>query len=218
MIHFTPPGMAHAPPINEIGVGFDPEYAAQQMAEAGYPDCEGFPNIDIIVDNGIGNWAEFWAAGAEQYLGCDPAAINVEQVEFSVRLEIIDPDTLVQDRPNAWAAAWGPDYADANNWVNDVLSCTSDNAFMRPCSEVDDLIEEAARESDPQVRDELYAEIENAFFGPEGEYPIAPIYMRASFVLVKPWYTGPFETDGLFGGAHWASRSVDMQAKLDAKS
>jgi oligopeptide transport system substrate-binding protein len=217
MIHFTPPGMAHAPPINEVGVGFNPEYANEQMAEAGYPNCEGFPNVDIITYTGAGTWAEFWAAGAEEFLGCDPALLNVEQLEFSVLLEIIDPDTPVQDRPNAWTLGWGPDYGDANNWVNDVLSCQGDNAFIRPCTEVDDLIEEAARESDPARRDELYAEIEEAFFGEEGEFPIAPIFLRSGYSLFKSWYEGPFETDGLFGGAHWDSRSVDMAAKLAAR-
>ena len=45
MIHFTPPGMFGAPPINEVGVGYDPEFAAAQMADAGYANCEGFPNL-----------------------------------------------------------------------------------------------------------------------------------------------------------------------------
>ncbi len=217
MIHFTPPGMAHAPPINEVGVGYNPDYARTELEEAGYPGCEGFPALDIITYTGAGTWAEFWAAAAERELGCDPGLFNVEQLEFSVLLEIIDPETPVQDRPNAWTLGWGPDYGDANNWVNDVLSCEGDNAFMRPCTETDELIEQAARESDPAVRDELYAEIEEAFFGEEGEFPIAPIYLRSGYILVKPWYTGPFETDGLFGGAHWGSRSIDMAAKLAAR-
>jgi oligopeptide transport system substrate-binding protein len=217
MIHFTPPGMAHAPPINEVGVGFDPAYAQEQIELAGYPGCEGFPNIEIVTYQGAGTWAEFWAAGAEEHLGCDPTVINVEQLEFSVLLEVIDADTPTQDRPNAWTLGWGPDYGDANNWVNDVLSCTSDNAFNRPCSELDDLIDEAAREGSPERRTELYAEIEEAFFGPEGEHTIAPIFMRSSFSLVKSWYTGPFETDGLFGGAHWGAYSIDMAAKLAAQ-
>lgn len=216
MIHFTPPGMAHAPPINEVGVGFNPEYANEQMAEAGYPNCEGFPNVDIITYTGAGVWAEFWAAGAEEYLGCDAGLFNIEQLEFSVLLEIVDPDTPVQDRPNAWTLGWGPDYGDANNWVNDVLSCTGENPFIRPCSEVDDLINEAARESDPARRDELYAEIEEAFFGEEGVFPIAPIFLRSGYILVKPWYTGPFETE-LFGGSHYGAYSIDMAAKLAAR-
>ncbi|MBI5931714.1 MAG: peptide ABC transporter substrate-binding protein [Chloroflexi bacterium] len=217
MIHFTPPGMAHAPAINEIGVGFDPDFAKTEMEAAGYPSCEGFPSINIVTFQTAGNWADFWAAAAEEYLGCDPSVLNVEQLEFSVLLESYKADVPTQDRPNAWTGGWGPDYADANNWVNDVLSCTSDNAFLRPCSEVDDLINQAASESDPSVRDQLYAEIEEAFFGPDGETPIAPIYLRSVFVLFKPWYTGPFETDGLFGGAHWGAYTVDMAAKLAAR-
>lgn len=217
MIHFTPPGMAGAPPINEVGVGFNPEYAVAQLEAAGYPNCEGFPNIDLIAYTGAGTWVEFWAAAAEEYLGCDPALFNTEQLEFSVLLEVVDSSTPTQDRPNAWTLGWGPDYGDANNWVHDVLSCNVDYNFMRPCTEVDDLIDQAARESDPSVREQLYAEVEEAFFGEEGEFPIAPIFLRSGFSLFKPWYTGPFETDGLFGGAHWGAYSIDMAAKLAAR-
>lgn len=217
MIHFTPPGMAHAPPINEIGVGYNPEYAREQIALGGYPDCEGFPQIDVVTFSTAGNWAEFWAAAAEEVLGCDPNLFNVESLEFSVLLQVRDPDTPTDERANAWTSIWGPDYADANNWVGDVLSCTADNEYIRECNEIDDLLEIAARETDPEVRTELYAEIEEAFFGPDGEFPIAPVYLRSGYVLVKPWYTGPFETDGLYGGAHWGARSIDMAAKLAAR-
>jgi oligopeptide transport system substrate-binding protein len=217
MIHFTPPGMAHAPPINEVGVGFNPDYARAELELAGYPNCEGFPAIEIVTYSTAGVWADFWASGAEEHLGCDPSLLSVESLEFSVLLEVYSADTPTQDRPNAWTAGWGPDYGDANNWVNDVLSCTADNDFLRECGEIDDLIDEAARETDPATRTELYAEIENAFFGEEGIVPIAPIYLRSSFVLFKSWYTGPFTTDGLFGGAHWGARSIDMAAKLAAR-
>jgi oligopeptide transport system substrate-binding protein len=218
MIHFTPPGMAGAVPINEVGVGFDPEFAQTQLEEAGYPNCEGFPNIDIITYQTAGNWGEFWAAAAEEHLGCSPDIFTVESLEFSVLLEITGADTPTQDRPNMWTLGWGPDYPDANNWVFDAgLACESGNDFLRACSEMDDLIDQAARESDPAIREQLYREIEEGFFGPEGEHPIAPLYMRSFFVLVKTWYEGAFETDGLFGGGHWDHRNVDMAAKLAAR-
>jgi oligopeptide transport system substrate-binding protein len=218
MTHFTPPGMFGAVPINEVGVGFDPEYAQAQLEEAGYANCEGLPNINIITYSGAGNWAEFWASGAEEHLGCSPDIFTVEEIEFSVLLEITSADTPTQDRPNAWTLGWGPDYADANNWVFDAgLACESGNDFLRPCSELDDLIDQAAVESDPAVREQLYREIEEGFFGPEGEQPIAPIFLRTDFTLVKPWYEGPFETDGLVGGVHWDVRNLDMAAKLEAR-
>jgi oligopeptide transport system substrate-binding protein len=216
MIHFTPPGIAHAPPINEIGIGFDPDYAAEQLALAGFPNCKGLLEVDIATYAGAGVWGEFWAAAAERYLGCSPDLFNIEQVEFSVLLRLIDADTSAQDRPHAWTLGWSPTYADANNFVNDVLSCTAENRFQRTCSEVDDLIDQAARENDPTVRDELYAEIEEAFFGVEGLFPMVPLFLRSDYIMVKPWYTGPFQTDGLFGGAHWDAQQIDMAAKLAA--
>jgi len=217
MIHFTPPGMAHAAPINEIGVGFDPEYAKAEMEAAGYPNCAGFPDVNIVTYTTAGDWGEFWASAAEEYLGCDPSLFTIEQLEFSVLLEITDANAPTEDRPNAWTLLWGPDYGDANNWVGDVLSCTVSNRVKRPCTEVDDLITEAATVSDPAERDQLYAEIEEAFFGSDGEFPIAPLYLRSDYVLFKSWYTCPFETDGLFGGQHWTAYSIDMAAKLAAR-
>ena len=43
MIHFTPPGMLHAPPVDGVGVVYVPDYAREQMVLAGYPGCEGLP-------------------------------------------------------------------------------------------------------------------------------------------------------------------------------
>ena len=117
-------------------------------------------------------------------------------MEFSVLIESYQPDVPTADRPNIWTAVWGPDYPDANNWVFDSgLGCESENRYLRPCSEVDDLIAQAARESDPAVRTELYYRIEEMFFGPEGEHPMIPLMLRVD-PLFKPWYSGPFETDG----------------------
>jgi len=217
MIHFTPPGMAHAAPINEVGVGFDPDFAKTELEAAGYPNCEGFPNVNFAAYQGAGAWVEFWSAAAEEYLGCSPDLFTVEQLEFSVLLQVTDSSTPTEDRPNVWTLGWGPDYGDANNWVHDVLSCEVDYSFMRPCTATDDLINAASRESDPAARDQMYREIEEAFFGAEGEFPIAPIYMNLSYALNKTWYTGPFDTDGLFGGAHWGAYTIDMAAKNAAR-
>jgi len=217
MIHFTPPGMFGAPPVNEVGVGYNPEYARQQIELAGYPNCEGFPTIEFIAQSGIGSWGECLAASVERELGCDPNIMTIEQQEFSVILETTSAQNATEDRPNIWTAGWGPDYPDANNWVNDVLSCEGQNDFKRPCTETDDLIQQAARESDPAVRQELYYRIEEQFFGEDGDFPIAPLFLRLDYVLIKPWYKAPVETDGLFGGAHWDWRTIDQEAQLAAR-
>lgn len=215
MIHFTPPGMFGAPPINEVGIGYDPEYAAAQLAEAGYPNCEGMPNVEVVAGGGFG---EFLAAAAERDLGCSRDVFTLETMDFSVLIEAIDPRNPPEDRPNIWAIAWGPDYGDANNWVGDVLSCESENTFKRPCSEVDDLITQAARESDAATRIELYYQIEELFFGAEGEHPIIPLDTRLTLILHQPWADAPFSTDDLFGGAHYDWYSIDVEAQTAGRN
>ncbi|MBZ0309075.1 MAG: hypothetical protein K8I82_23630, partial [Anaerolineae bacterium] len=168
---------------------------------------------------------DFMINAAEQYLGCDPNLFTIEEVEFSVLLQLTDYDQPSQNRPHMWSLAWGPDYPDANNWVGDVISCYKDNNFQRPCTELDDLIEAAARELDPQVRIERYFEIEAQLFGRQqdgqvivdGEFPFVPIALSGGFYLVQPWYEGPFATDGIIGGAHWDWRSVDQEMQLEAR-
>jgi ABC-type oligopeptide transport system substrate-binding subunit len=138
--------------------------------------------------------------------------------EFSVLLETIDPRNAPQDRPELWTYAWVPDYPDANNWVGDVLHCESENTFARPCSEVDDLVTQAARETDPNTRIEMYFRIEELFFGEAGEFPIAPLFIDADYALFKPWVTGPFQTDGLFSGTHYNWITLDQEVQLAARN
>ncbi len=183
MSHFAPPGIFGAPPIDEVGVGFDPEFAAAEMAAAGYPNCEGFPQVTLLGYSGAStlSWIEFAKANWEENLGCDPDLITIEQQPFAELLAATAASTPDEDAPHMWTLGWGPDYADENNWVGDVLWCQTDNRSKRTCNEIDDMIVAAREETDPATRIEMYREIEEAFFGPEGEYPFFPIFLRIAF-------------------------------------
>lgn len=216
MSHFAPPGIFGAPPIDEIGVGYDPEYAQAEMEAAGYPNCEGFPQVTLLGYSGQAtlNWIEFAAAQWEENLGCDPANIILEQQPFAELLSATAADTPDSDSPHMWTLGWGPDYADENNWVGDVLWCQTDNRSKRECNEIDDMIVEAREETDPARRVELYSQIEEAFFGAEGEYPFFPIFLRIQFTAQHSWYEG---TRALFGGQQWYNWSLDQAAQLAAR-
>ncbi len=222
--HFTPPGMFGAPAsLNDPGIAFNLDYAQEQLALSAYPNCEGLPPISAVSSGS--DTFEFLINAAEQYLGCDPNNFTIEETEFSVLLELIDYDQPSQNRPHMWSLAWGPDYPDANNWVGDVISCYKDNNFQRPCTELDDLIEAAARELDPETRVERYFEIEAQLFGREqdgqvvveGEMPFVPLALSGGFYLVQPWYEGPFATDGIIGGSHWDWRTVNQEMQQAAR-
>jgi oligopeptide transport system substrate-binding protein len=214
MIHFTPTGMAHAPPMNEVGVGYDPEFAAAELSEAGFPDCEGFPRITITAFAGSGDWVEFWTAAAEAHLGCSLDTFTIETVDYAVLINMIAANTPTENRPHVWVMGWFADYPDANNWVNDALSCNSFNPFLRECTAVDDLITQAAQELDPQKRDLLYREISELFFGLNGEFPLVPLVLETSLIIVKPWLDAPLTTDIQL---HWDACTIDMDAKLAAR-
>jgi oligopeptide transport system substrate-binding protein len=217
MIHFTPPGMFGAPSINEIGVGFDPDYARAQLALAGYPDCKNLPKITTLTFM-YAKALEFLVTSAVEVLGCDPDRFIIEEQDFEMFIGSIDPALPPEERPHVFFLFWAPDYPDAHNWVGDVLSCTADNSFNRPCSEIDDLIDQAAVETDLATRAALYANIEERFFGPEGEHPIIPLFMYTSYMLVKPWAQVP-TLSGPEGGAatHYDWITIDQAAQLAAR-
>lgn len=217
MNHFAPPGIFGAPPIDEVGVGFDPEYAREQLAAAGFPDCEGFPTVTLLGYTGQAttNWIEYAQAQWEEHLGCPTEVLQIEQLPFNELLDATSADTPDDQAPHMWTLGWGPDYADENNWVGDVLWCENPLDTKRPCTETDDLIVQAREEADPEVRAELYRQIEENFFGPEGEFPIAPLYVRIAYVARHSWITGDVS---LFGGEQWYNYTIDQEAQQAAQA
>jgi len=214
MKHFAPPGIFGAPPIDEVGVGYDPDYARQVLADAGYPDCEGFPQVTLLGYSGEStlNWIEFAQANWEENLGCSADLIQIEQQDFSDLLA----STLADDAeaPHMWTLGWGPDYADENNWAGDVLYCTTNTRIKRECSEADDLIVEARRETDPAKRIEMYREVEERFFGKGGEFPFIPIWLRIAYVAQHSWVD---RIPSLFGGEQYYNWTIDADAQAAAR-
>lgn len=218
MKHFAPPGIFGAPPIDEVGVGFDPAFAAEELAQAGYPNCEGFPTVTLLTFTGEASLRSIeYAQGQwQEHLGCSPDRIQIEQQSFAGLLAAIEPDSPVEDAPHMWTLGWGPDYPDENNWVGTVFACeATGNYSRRPCTETDEIIREARAETDQDRRIELYREIENRLFGPEGETPAAPLYLRIGFGAEHTWVDREL---ALFGGQQWYQWTIDWEAKQAARS
>ena len=216
MKHFAPPGIFGAPPIDEVGVGFDPEFAKQQLADAGYPNCEGFPTVTLLGYSGQStlNWIEFAQKQWQEHLGCSPDVIQIEQQSFKELLAATAASTPDEEAPHMWTLGWGPDYPDENNWVGDVLWCENPgNRMKRECTEADDLIVQAREETDPDKRVDMYRQIEEMFFGPDGEMPMAPLYLRIAYVAEHGWVTAP---RALFGGEQFYNWSIDQAAQMAA--
>jgi oligopeptide transport system substrate-binding protein len=210
--HLAPPGVLAAPPPDEIGKGYDPDYARQQMAESGFRSCRLMPPIRFLVTTSDLSlqMAELVREMWMNELECVEDQIIIEQVQFGTLLANTRQDAG-QARPDIWELGWAVHYPDANNWAGDLLHCTdSENRQNRPCSEVDDLIRQAARQQGLDQRRILYRQIEDMFFGAEGIQPIIPLYVPGDYVLTQTWLSF---TPALFGGERYDSYLIDTELK-----
>lgn len=163
-------GPAHA------GLPFDPEAAKKLMAEAGYPNGEGFPPIKITVNNDSGpghaNIALPIKKNWEDHLGIK---VELEQIEFKVLLERATKGNYYTRR-----AGWFGDYADPTTWLDMYRIGDSNNDCEYNNPAYDELLKQAARELDKQKRFDLLAEAEAMLLQ---DAPIVPIFYYTTVTI-----------------------------------
>lgn len=210
--HFTPPGAFGAPPVDEVGVGYSPDFARQQMAGSGFRACALLPPLTILVSSTDLSLeqAEVMRKMWVDELECDENLIEIEQVQFGRLLANTRADAGGA-RPDAWELAWSPYYPDAHDFLSDLLHCVdSENRQNRPCSEADDLLRQARTTSDPEARRSLYRRVENLFFGENGSFPVIPLYIRGRYLAVQSWIA---LTPARFGGEQFDTYIIDEELK-----
>lgn len=212
MRHLTPPGVVGAPPIDQVGVGYSPDYARLQMAESGFGSCRLMPEITLLVSTSdlsllqAETIRKMWV----DELGCTEEQFPIEQAQFGTLLANTRSDAGAA-RPDIWELGWSSYYPDANNWLGDLLHCQeSENRQNRPCSEADDLIRRAGETTDLRERLDLYRQIENLFFGEEGIAPLIPLYVRGNTMLQQIWLR---YIPALFGGEQYDTYYIEFDRK-----
>ncbi|GAG71749.1 unnamed protein product [marine sediment metagenome] len=191
---FTCPGLfGHIPPAEGVGIGYDPEAAKKYLADAGYPGGKGLPEVTLMFNTSEAH-AKIAQAIQQMWKDVLGVDVNLTNQEWKVYLE-----TLTEDAPQIFRLGWGADYADANNFVYEVFHSTdSDNNLKWSNAEFDRTVEQAARETDPAKRYELYKRAEQILC--EEEAAMAPIYHYAIQWMVKP---GLQRTFSPLGGEHF---------------
>lgn len=210
--HFTPPGVFGAPPANEVGAGYSPDFALQQMDQSSIRNCKLLPPVTMLVSSADLSLLQaelirdMWISDLE----CDEQLIQVEQVEFGSLLANTSP-AAPGARPDMWELAWPAYYPDAHNFLSDLLHCNDgENRQNRECAEADRLMRQARVATDPQERVDLYRLVEKDFFAEDGSFPLIPLYVRGDFVLVQSWLEFPA---ALSGGEQFDTYQVDQELK-----
>ena len=179
---FVPPGMpAHSP---GIGLAYDPDLARRQLAEAGFPDGQGFPAITWSYSGGSADEpvVPFLRSAWREHLGLDLEPVSLPWGEFVQRLE--------RTPANLTLLGWSADYPDPDDWLRAVFhSSEGANDPRWRHARFDALVEEAARVVDQAARMRLYREADWILVAEEAV--IMPLSYGRGRILAKPWVELP---------------------------
>jgi oligopeptide transport system substrate-binding protein len=211
---FTPPGVVAAPVIDNTL--YDPASAQANYSAAGYEGCNNVQEtLIVLVPDNDPRWTEIAQAITQQWstaLGCSPALFEVKALPRTLMIELAhsayDPEKVT--RSHIWMTTWSADYLDANAWIADALHCRFGYVRTgRECSLADDKMDMAMFEPDPAKRAELYAQAEQLLFGPDGEFPVIPLFISTSAWFQQPWLHDVNE----YGPARYDLWQIDPEAQ-----
>jgi ABC-type transport system substrate-binding protein/class 3 adenylate cyclase len=163
------PGHSHrvAPP-------YDVELAKNLLAEAGYPDGRGLPELELLAPP----WLRSPEALVDQWIELG-ARVRLNHVKFHE-----DPAALTT--AHLWIASWTADYPDPDGFFRGLIS-----GEMWPFCRDEDvvaLIEEARELTDQDERLRLYHEIDRLWVSEHAA--MLPLWYRRSLTARRPWIEG----------------------------
>ncbi|MCP4361974.1 MAG: peptide ABC transporter substrate-binding protein [Chloroflexi bacterium] len=212
MKHLLPPGVIGASLIDQVGVGYSPDYARQQLADSGFRNCRFMPDFTILVslsDLSL-QQAELIRRMWIEELGCAEDQISIDQAQFGTLLANTRQSAGAR-RPDIWELAWAAYFPDAHNLMGDFLHCEEgENRRHQPCTAVDDDMRQANTLTDPVERVQMYRRVENELFGENGLMPIVPLYVRGESILVQNWLSF---SAAISGGEQYDTYHIDMARK-----
>jgi ABC-type oligopeptide transport system substrate-binding subunit len=188
---FTPEGMPGFDTINPdsewLPANGDMEKAQQLMEQVQNP----VKNITLVINDAPGH-REIAVAVQDMWsdLGID---VEIQQQEWAQFLEALGPPPA--KTTDAYRLGWIGDFVDAFNFL-ELWTCDSGNNNSNFCNkDYDALVAEARKTPDDAKRYDLYAQMEQILFGPDGDVPIIPIYFYTNVSLQKESIKGTFTQD-----------------------
>ena len=176
---FVPPGMNGYEGYR--GSGHNVKLARQLLAEAGYPNGKGLPQIEILYNTADSHRdiAEVIQQDWKKNLGINVVLRNLEWGSFL--------DSLRTGDYMVARSGWIGDYPDPNTFLDMFVTGGPNNQTNWGNAIYDNNIKLAKSEPDPAVRMQLFVEAETILME---EQAIMPIYFYVSKNMVQPRIEG----------------------------
>ena len=162
-------------------VRFDPEQARKLLAEAGFPNGEGLPDIEFLTTDKETSKAVAEALQSmwKEHLG---ATIKIKQLEWTSYI------TSMFDKDYDLAAGgWIGDYLDPLTFLDMWMKGTGNNRTGWHNEEFERLLAQAAETGKPRERYNILSQAESLFLK---ERPILPVYWYTRNYLLRPEVKG----------------------------
>ncbi|MBV6490759.1 MAG: peptide ABC transporter substrate-binding protein [Fimbriimonadaceae bacterium] len=185
----VPPGVLGYRPEAKA-LPYDPDQARKLLAEAGYPNGRGFPELEMNFREArpdIRLVAEAAASQLQKNLGI---TVKLRTMEWRAYLEKHERSEL-----GFFHMRWAADYLDPENFLSFLLAGYGPQnkvGYQNP--EYDALCAQADTEMDTDKRMRLYAQAEEIVVN---DAPFIPIYFQRDVELIHPRVSGLRES--LFG-------------------
>jgi peptide/nickel transport system substrate-binding protein len=197
-IGFVPPSIPEFNP-SLTGYEYDPDRARELLAEAGYPNGEGFPAMKVNSTGDLSTELEAFAAQISENLN---VRIEVEIVE---RGQLFD-GWFEHGVWDIFRWGWSADFPSAEVWIHQLLyTGVPGNCSGYANPEFDALVDQARSTFDDAERTALWRQAEEIAME---DAPMIPFGYDRYFYLVKPYVKG-FECN--YHGPVWFQNVVVEQ-------
>ena len=183
---FVPAGLPSFDSTKVKGYHYDPAKALALLAEAGFPNGKGMPEVKLLTIPIYGDLAAYIAR-------------QLQEIGIPVKVEVIQKSLLLEQTATSKAAffraSWIADYPEAENYLSVFYgkNPAPPNYTRYQNTAYDRLYEQSLQTENDSVRMDLYRKMDSMIIE---DAPIVPLWYDEVIRLVQPGITG-FEPNAL---------------------